>query len=248
MVYVFLRDNDVGWDDQAFFRFHSMVKEANLPMTYAVIPAHTTQATADFLLDEQEEYPVESVLHGWTHQNYQKDILSKYEFGGHRGFDEQYQDLQISRQRMDALFGKRYVRNVFVPPWHQFNADTLKALHALDFDTLALSTAEKTTVDAMENKPLLSLIHVFLWLADPGFQQLVPVWLKEIERTITTQPYVGLLFHHSDLVGSHHDPRGEVESRRCKYVLKLLKAVAAKHRAQFVTQSELLKVAPEVVQ
>jgi len=238
MSVITIRNDDLGLHDDEFFWLHNLFVQEEIPVTYGVIPQKATNALASFLLQEQKEKTIEIVQHGFAHSNHSM-AMDKYEFGASRTYEQQHADIAAGKARMQELFGSKYVRNVFVPPWHQFNADTLKALRALEFDTLTLSVLEKSLYAQQSLQFHTVWTHVMIGLNHHFFEPLLPQWLHAFEHALETEPAVGVLFHHSDLLGHQHDG-GVAERARAKYVLAKLKEIAARHNASFVLQSEVL--------
>ena len=135
----FLRCDDVTAPDRAFLRVYGLVKAAGLPLSCAVIPAGAVPELAAFLRREAAAGArVETLEHGLAHAEHSGNRYLKHEFGPSRAYAVQRADMAEGRRLMRVLFGRLFTP-VFVPPFHIFNSDTLRAAAALRIRAVSAS-------------------------------------------------------------------------------------------------------------
>lgn len=78
-----------------------------VPFALAVIPA---EAAADL--------PGAILQHGWRHGNHAGPAEKKAEFGPHRPQETMLAELEAGRERLEALYGGRFLA-VLAPPWNR---------------------------------------------------------------------------------------------------------------------------------
>jgi hypothetical protein len=139
MTTFFLRCDDVTAPDAAFRRMAALLLKAELPLSCAVIPALAGRELASFLgARAAAGARLEALQHGLSHAEHAGNRYLKQEFGPARTYQEQYEDIAAGKKLMRGLFG-RLSRPVFVPPFHAYNSDTLKALASLKFKGVSAS-------------------------------------------------------------------------------------------------------------
>ena len=80
-----------------------------VPFALAVVPA---EAAADL--------PGAILQHGWRHLNHAGPGEKKAEFGGHRAQETMLAELEAGRERLHALYGRRFLP-VLAPPWNRID-------------------------------------------------------------------------------------------------------------------------------
>lgn len=80
-----------------------------VPFALAVIP---TEAAADL--------PGAILQHGWRHGNHAGPAEKKAEFGPHRPRETMLAELEAGRERLEALYGGRFLA-VLAPPWNRID-------------------------------------------------------------------------------------------------------------------------------
>lgn len=80
-----------------------------VPFALAVIP---TEAAADL--------PGTILQHGWRHGNHAGPAEKKAEFGPHRPQETMLTELEAGRERLEALYGGRFLA-VLAPPWNRID-------------------------------------------------------------------------------------------------------------------------------
>lgn len=134
MKIFFLRCDDVTRPDRAFSRLADLLRDAGLPLSCAVIPARAGAPLAAFLKGRRAE----ALQHGLSHAEHGGNRYLKHEFGPSRPYAAQRRDMAAGKKLMKTLFGKTFTP-VFVPPFHAYNSDTLRALGALGLRALSAS-------------------------------------------------------------------------------------------------------------
>lgn len=139
MKIFFLRCDDVVKPDRAFLRAAGLLQKLGLPLACAVIPAGAGAALAAYLRRAAAAGArLEALQHGYRHAERAGNKYLKHEFGPSRSLAEQRADIAAGKALMRKLFGS-LSKPVFVPPFHAYNSDTLKALKALGFRALSAS-------------------------------------------------------------------------------------------------------------
>lgn len=129
-----LRDDDAIESTPALEKLLKFTKDANVPLTLAVIPASTGEALAARLADERH---VLVALHGWSHTNHAGPDEKKQELGAHRAPEIVLSELRDGFAILQRLFGPQFLSMV-VPPWNRINGVLIAELPALGLDTLSV--------------------------------------------------------------------------------------------------------------
>ncbi|MCX5785591.1 MAG: polysaccharide deacetylase family protein [Elusimicrobia bacterium] len=125
----YLRDDDAGAANARFMKTFRLLKAEGMAASYAVIPAELKENLVGFLKAEARAGTVFEVLqHGWTHKNRGSRWL-RQEFGNLAPAAAQKQDILKGFKLLKKNFGKLFTP-VFVPPFHVYNIDTLRAAKA----------------------------------------------------------------------------------------------------------------------
>lgn len=149
-----LRDDDAIEPTGALDRLLEVSHAFSVPLTLAVIPAHTGTALAERLQAE----PLCSVaVHGWVHRNHAGPDEKKQELGRHRPLADVLAELKRGFDGLAELYGRRFVP-MLVPPWNRIDAGLVPKLAALGFEVLSVYGPEKpaalplinTHVDVMD--------------------------------------------------------------------------------------------------
>jgi len=114
------RDDDAVADTPALRRLIAATAAPGggcLPLALAVIPAH-----ADATLVERvgAASSVTVLQHGWCHANNAMGKDKKAEFPANRDADAGLDELRQGRERLEAMFGSRFVP-MLVPPWNRID-------------------------------------------------------------------------------------------------------------------------------
>lgn len=101
------RDDDAAAWSPALERLAESLD--GVPFALAVVPA---EAAADL--------PGAILQHGWRHENHAGPAEKKAEFGPHRPQETMLTELENGRERLRALYGRRFLP-VLVPPWNRID-------------------------------------------------------------------------------------------------------------------------------
>ena len=137
---IFLRDDDVSVLSEAFISFFRRFADARLPVSYQVIPEPFSEECAAFLREESSRVGFDLGQHGLRHQMMVNGRLEFYEFGPERTFDEQLHDIQTGKAILQRMLGPKFHFDVFTPPRHRYDRNTLLALKQSGFQLLSASS------------------------------------------------------------------------------------------------------------
>ena len=168
------------------------------PLSLAVIPADATPALAQRL---EGATNISVLQHGYAHINHSPADQKKAEFGGHRTFPALRNDVVAGKERLEALFGERFI-HVFVPPWNRF-VDTLPStLAALGFAGLS-AFGPRARCAAL--RVLNCHVDIIDWRGSRGFlgtelvlEQIVRHLAQRLTGAVEPSEPTGLLTHHRD--------------------------------------------------
>jgi hypothetical protein len=108
-VEFWLRDDDATVPSAALDRLLGM----GVPLTLAVIPAHTGADLAQRLLDAAH---VSVAVHGWAHVNHAGPGEKSQELGTHRSVAVVLDEVRQGFARLEGLYPAQFCP-VLVPPW-----------------------------------------------------------------------------------------------------------------------------------
>jgi len=135
---VFFRDDDVR-SLEPLRAVMELLLEEQVPCSYQVIPAHLDDATARWLREARAAAPDRVFLnqHGLHHEQELGGRRRWSEFAGGRPFEAQRAAIAEGRRRLEDRLGDAFDGDVFTPPCHEYDANTLRALRELGFETLS---------------------------------------------------------------------------------------------------------------
>jgi len=197
---IFLRCDDVTRPDAPFRRLLSLFEKTELPLSCAVIPALAGGELADFLSARSAAGArLEVLQHGLSHAEHAGNRYLKQEFGPARAYREQRADIAAGKKLLAGLFG-RLSRPVFVPPFHMYNSDTLRALAALRFKALSASRRPEALPRGLAFLGTRVTVNEYDLRLKPR-----PLDLKVLKaRTLAAlreRGAAGVYFHHADMRG-----------------------------------------------
>lgn len=229
----FLRCDDVVKPDRAFLRVFRLLKAAKLPVSCAVIPAQAGPALASFFRSETSAGArLEALQHGLSHAEHSGNKYLKQEFGPARSYKEQRVDIAAGKKLMRKLFGKR--SPVFVPPFHLYNSDTLKALVSLRFKALSASRRLKEPLPrGLAFLGTRVTVNEYDLDLKPRPLSLNLLKARTLAALREGSGPAGIYFHHADIKGEDLEIFSEYVS--------FLKALENRGLARFVLASEIIK-------
>lgn len=139
---IFLRDDDVGALTPALRSFVGQFAARGLPMSYQIIPEKLTPEAAQFMLAERAKAPtlIEFGQHGLRHEMQVQGKTEYYEFGPERTYAQQLADIETGKALLHERLGADERFEVFTPPRHRYDRNTLKAIRATGFSVLSASS------------------------------------------------------------------------------------------------------------
>ncbi len=145
---IFIRDDDVWAKDAVFLDLFGALCELRVPVIYGIVPALLKKNMAAFLKGQKarDPYLFDIVQHGWTHRDHSRGGNDKYEFGPRRTYRQQLADMARGKKLMAEQFGP-YFMPAFVPPYHGYDENTIKAVVRSRFPVFSAGekTAARTT-------------------------------------------------------------------------------------------------------
>ena len=186
-----LRDDDAVEPTTALSRLMDMTERHAIPVTLAVIPAHTGRALADFL-DARSSVSV--AVHGWSHVNHAGDGEKKQELGSHRPAGVVLAELAAGFKHLRALYPSQFTP-VLVPPWNRIAAALVPELGGLGFRALSVFGPEKPAPIKLIN----SHVDLMDWHGTRGAREpaaLIADIVKRLREIFETGGSMGMLTHH----------------------------------------------------
>lgn len=231
---IFFRNDDVRNKlDDSLIRITNIFIENNIPITHAVEPANVTPAVVKWLIKTKEEFPnyIDIMQHGYDHINKINNPKRKGEFGGKRGYQEQFNDISKGKQLMDKYFGDLWLP-VLNFPHGTYNYDAMRALNDVGFLIINSSFNQHWTRQLfyfvahilrrnfflgyrvpynLRKRPKMNLFEIdnsvsfikkYYSLTDCDFYSLEE--LINITNNYIKFKVVGVLFHHRYHKNEHH--------------------------------------------
>lgn len=229
----FLRCDDVSRPDRAFLRVFGLMKFAGLPVSCAVIPALAGPALASFFRAEAAAGTrLEALQHGLSHAEHAGNKYLKHEFGPSRPYAAQKSDIAAGKKLMRKLLGK-FSKPVFVPPFHVYNSDTVRALAALGFKGLSASRRLGPLPRGLAFLGTRVTVNEYDLELRPRPLTLGPLKTRTLAAVKEGGGPAGIYFHHADIKGKDFGTFAEYVS--------FLKVLEKRGLARFSLASELLK-------
>lgn len=130
---LWLRDDDAVESSPALDRLHRISRNAEIPLTLAVIPARTGNALAQYVNGSEL---ISVAVHGWSHANHAPAHEKKQELGPHRPTQAILSELQQGLVTIRTLFGG-HAMPVLVPPWNRIDPSLVAKLPEIGFTALS---------------------------------------------------------------------------------------------------------------
>lgn len=136
---VFFRADDVGEMTEPLQGVLSTLIDAKVPCHYQVVPRYLDSSAAETLRKIQSEHPGLVFLHqhGLDHFQIIDGEQVNSEFGGGRPFEEQLAVIREGRDALQRDLGESFSPDMFTPPCHKYDDETLRALGDLGFSILS---------------------------------------------------------------------------------------------------------------
>ena len=193
------RDDDAVASTPALDRLLRVTGSAGIPLALAVVPASAEESLAAAITARED---VTVLQHGYAHANHAAPGTRAVECGGTRPLDQVAMELTLGRERLAAMFERRFLP-VLVPPWNRIEPALLPRLEGLGY--LGLSTWGARA--GVEAAPRLRQVNThadpILWRKGRGFggaervtEALAGHLAARREGTADSDEPTGLLTHH----------------------------------------------------
>ncbi|MCK6547585.1 DUF2334 domain-containing protein [Myxococcota bacterium] len=132
---VFFRDDDIGALTAPTRTLVELLAEERVPCNYLVIPRYVTREAAKYMIELRRAHPglVELNQHGYLHEQVIRGVHDYSEFAGGRPYAEQRAAILEGRKILEDLLGDDFSPDVFTPPSHKYDGNTLRALKDAGF-------------------------------------------------------------------------------------------------------------------
>lgn len=136
---VFFRDDDIGQVTDPLRFYVDLLLAHEIPCHYEVVPAYLDAEAAGWLRQLKAAHPDHVFLdqHGLRHEQVIGGEHVFSEFAGGRPYADQVRDIGEGRDQLEQALGDAFSGEVFTPPCHKYDADTLRALGDCGFATLS---------------------------------------------------------------------------------------------------------------
>ena len=192
---IFFRDDDIRDCDANLKKFIGLFLLHKIPVHLAVIPGSLTARCRSFLRKCLKSYPqlIEIGQHGFRHLNYSPDNLKKYEFGPNRTYIQQRKDIIKGKEILKKIINEDLI---FTPPWHGFDANTLKVLSDVGFKGISMDKKTKImTSESIQSIP--ASVYIDKKDQNGWFVEKAAILLREIRAVKAAR--VGILVHHDHI-------------------------------------------------
>ncbi|MDL2405999.1 polysaccharide deacetylase family protein [Rhizobium calliandrae] len=192
-VKLWFRDDDAIEPTAALDQLLALSDHYAVPMTLAVIPAHTGELLASSLASQKD---LTVTVHGWTHQNYAPDETKKQELGAHRPLAIVLDELHKGFDKLKALYPEQFAP-MLVPPWNRIDKALLPELASFGYRAVSVYGLAKPS------QPITLVnthIDIMDWHGTHGGRphgELVDYLVRELENRFdgNDEP-IGILTHH----------------------------------------------------
>ncbi|MDK1374209.1 MULTISPECIES: polysaccharide deacetylase family protein [unclassified Sinorhizobium] len=207
-----LRDDDAVAPTAALDRLVDLADRFSVPITLAVIPAHTSGELSHYLASRDD---ISIAVHGWTHQNHAPPAEKRQELGGHRPREAVLDELDKGYSRLSALHPSSFVP-LLVPPWNRIDLALLAGLPDIGFTALSVFGPERSpsnpdgaktmkpgSIASAFPRPGLSLVNTHVdvmdWHGTRGcrdHREIIHDIVRRLDEMNLDEETVGILTHH----------------------------------------------------
>lgn len=204
----FFRDDDVGWAGDEFRALLDCFRRHSVPLDIAAIPTALTAEFANEISALHDEAPALLGIHqhGFSHTNH--EVLGrKCEFGTSRTYQEQYQDIQLGKLKLEALLGFA-LDPIFTPPWNRCTEITGECLTELGFSVLSRdATAGSLALSGLKELPIS-----IDWFAKKNGERLSYQSLGRLIAATVRQGHrhIGIMLHHELMSAAERNLLGDL--------------------------------------
>jgi hypothetical protein len=139
---VFFRDDDVDELNDQLIELVDFFLTEEIPVNYQVVPGKLQDDARDFILERRRKHPelIRLNQHGYMHEHVNNGVHTWFEYSGDRPYEDQYESIQCGQRILREKLGSCFDDQVFTPPGHKYDENTLRALEALGFQILSASS------------------------------------------------------------------------------------------------------------
>ncbi|AYG62912.1 polysaccharide deacetylase family protein [Rhizobium jaguaris] len=190
---LWFRDDDAIEPTAALNQLLALSDHYSIPMTLAVIPAHTGEPLATRLARQKD---LTITVHGWTHRNYAPDETKKQELGAHRPKAIVLDELHKGFDKLKALYPEQFAP-MLVPPWNRIDKALLPELAPFGYRAISTYGLAKP---GQPITPINTHIDIMDWHGTHGGRphgELVGYLVRELQNRFdgNDEP-IGILTHH----------------------------------------------------
>ncbi|MDK4740135.1 polysaccharide deacetylase family protein (plasmid) [Rhizobium sp. CB3171] len=190
---LWFRDDDAVEPTEALDRLLALSDRHSVPVTLAVIPAHTSEPLATRLASQKD---LTVTVHGWTHHNYAPDEAKKQELGPHRPHAIILDELRQGFDKLKVLYPQQFAP-MLVPPWNRIDKALLPGLAAFGYRAVSVYGLAKP------DQPIALInthVDIMDWHGTHGgwpHAELVGYLVRELQNRFdgNSEP-IGILTHH----------------------------------------------------
>ena len=187
-VNFWLRDDDAIEPSDMLDRLLDLTSTFHVPLTLAVIPAHTGDALAQQLSASEH---VCVAVHGWSHANHAPAEEKKQELGNHRPVHEILAELSEGFSHLSQLHSSRFVP-LLVPPWNRISPDIVEHLSELGFKAVSTFGDEKSSKVLSVN----TQVDIIDWKGNRGGRPTIELAAEILDCIENDRSSIGVLTHH----------------------------------------------------
>jgi len=225
-VDLFVRDDDVGWEDERLWRLLDVFQEHALAVDLAVIPMELSPRAARELCIRSESTPriVSWHQHGFAHANHES-TGRKHEFGPSRAGWLQRRDVEEGQARLRDLLGSS--DPIFTPPWNRCTETSGQCLRELGFEALSReSRAAPLAIPGLAEVP----VNIDWFAHRKGVRLSRLEFGNSLAGIIKRSGYIGLMLHHAEMNGEERAAANQLfavfaahDSVRPRWMLELVR-------------------------
>ncbi len=184
------RDDDAVEPTPALERLIGIAERHGVPLALAVIPAGATEALGARVGRARNTFAIQ---HGWSHTNHQAAGSRAAELGDARPADAVLAELAAGRERLEALFPRRFLP-VLTPPWNRIAPAVAERRHEAGLPGLS-------AFGALDGAPARIDTHIdpIAWRIDRGYigdAKALAIAREQIAARRDSAAPIGLLTHH----------------------------------------------------
>lgn len=198
-VNLFMRDDDIDVDEESLRHLLDIAFARNAPVSLAVMPGKLTPDGITLVKNYKKLCPelIEIHQHGWQHVNHES-TGRKCEFGVSRSYAAQYEDIARGKACLEQAFEDKFFP-AFTPPWNRCTADTLRALHELNFQVFSKDWNPEP-LTGYNFREISITIDLLRWKGGVRMAPPEEIVGKLISQLAGNHP-IGLLLHHKVMDG-----------------------------------------------